>query len=365
MRVLTAYLLKDMIRPSLVALFIMLSIIWLMQSLRFMDLIINKGLDAGTFLWITALIVPSLLIVVLPLSLFAGGVYSFKRLNDDNELSSLFNAGMSRKRIIAPSLIMAIIGTLLGYMLTLWLMPAGMSSFKNIQHHLRQSGGNLMLEEGAFNAMGDGLMVYVKHRTGNNVLHSLLVHDNRNPKRPVTWMAKQGKVTFNTSGFPRLTLVEGIRQDVSNESLSVLEFEEHTIDITKQIKLDTTRIKGSEERYMGELLQYGNLPEREINRLKAEFQKRLVWPLTPFPVILLAAVCLISMRRRRLGSFKATASACALATTYFALLMLCHNYATKGAEAFLYGQWALPIGVTIICLIILSDISFKKGETSA
>ena len=359
MKTLTAYLFKDMVRPSLAALFIMLSIIWLMQSLRFMDLIINKGLDISTFLWITMLIVPSLLIIVLPLSLFAGTCYSFKRLNDDNELSPLFNAGISRKRVVFPALILATTVSIFCYILTLWLMPAGMSSFKNIQHHLRQSGGNLLLEEGTFNTMGNGLTVYVKNRTKNNELHSLLVHDNRKEDRPVTWMAKNGKITFSTDGYPRLRLIEGIRQEITSERLSVLEFAEHTIDITKQINVEGTRIKGSEERYIGELFIYDGIPERDIPKFKAEVQKRLIWPLTSFPVVLFAAIFLVRSKRNRLGSSKPTAIASTFTVLYITAMMMLHNTAAKGNELVLYGQWALPTLVTGICLLLLLD--FKKG----
>lgn len=343
----------------------MLSIIWLMQSLRFMDLIINKGLDAGTFLWITALIVPSLLIVVFPLSLFAGACYSFKRLSDDNELSPLFNTGLSRKRILLPSFSVAMFCVAICYSLTLYFMPAGMSTFKEIQNDLRHSAGNLLLEEATFNPMGDGLMVYVKKRTGTSNLHSLLVHDTRDPKRPVTWMAKDGKITIDAQGFPRLTLIEGIRQEVSDELLNVLEFKEHTIDITKQISIKETRVKGHEERFLGELLRTEGLGERQMMQYKAEFQKRLLWPLAPLPLLFIASVCLIHLRKSRTGSFKSNAIACALATGYYALLMLCHNYASKGYEAFLYGQWLLPIIVCATCMIILLDLNFKNKRKGA
>ena len=350
-----------MVKPMLMALFIMLSIIWLMQSLRFMDFIINKGLDVGTFLWITALIIPSLLIVILPLAAFSGACFSFKRLNDDNELSSIFASGLSKWSIVNPALIMAAIVTVACYVLSLWLMPAGMATFKNLQHQIRQSGNNLLIEEATFNQIGKNITVYVKKRQGNS-LKNILVHDTRKEGKPITWMAKEGKVVFTEGGYPRLVLVQGSRQQVSDEQLSVLEFKKHTIDITKKVLESDDRIKGREERYLGELLITKNISEREVKQFKAEFQKRLLWPLTPFPFIMLAAVVLIQTRRRRTGTFKATSFACLLAATYQGVLMMFHNIASKGNEAALYGQWLLPIAVVIICAIIITNVSSNKGE---
>ena len=182
MRIFTKYLFKDQVKPTVTALFVLLSIIWLMQSLRFMDYIINKGLDLSTFLWITALIIPSMLIVILPLSLFAGATYAYKRLNDDNELSALYASGQSKWCIIWPSMFMATIIMTLCYSMTLWFMPAGMTEFKKLQHDIRQSGGKILLEEGAFNQMGKDTMVYIRKKHDDYKLSGILVHDTKNGK---------------------------------------------------------------------------------------------------------------------------------------------------------------------------------------
>ena len=360
MHIITSYLFKDTVKPTLVAVFILLSIVWLMQSLRFMDLIINKGLDISTFLWITMLIIPSLLLVILPLSLFAGTCYSFKRLNDDNELPPLLSAGLDRRRIVAPALQAAFLATLLGYVLSLWLVPAGMSAFKNLQHDIRETSVNLLIEEGAFNEIGSDMMVYVKERVGNNGLRTLIVHDTRNPESPVTWMAKEGHVYFTQEGYPRLVLRNGIRQNVQVDSLSVLEFEEHTINILRQFKQKEVRFKGREERYLGELMNTEGINDAEKEKFKAEFQKRLVWPFSPIPFVLIAAIFLIRSRQRRLGTFRMAAYAYMGILAYQIALMLLTNMVSQGVQFAYYAEWALPAFVTIVCINMLTSKKQKE-----
>lgn len=362
MRIFTKYLFKDQIRPTLTALFVLLSIIWLMQSLRFMDYIVNKGLDASTFLWITVLVIPSLLIIVLPLSLFVGATFSYKRLNDDNELTAFFASGQNRWRIVWPSIFMATIVMALCYSITLWFMPAGMSAFKSLQHELRQGGGNILLEEGAFNQMGPNTMVYIRKKHPNYQLDGVLVHDTKNTNSPVTWMAEQGSIIFSSQGYPSLVLNKGTRQEVNDQRLSVLEFEKHTVDIMKQFAKPKTRKPGPQELYIGELLNTEGLSERHMNEYNAEFHKRLLWPLNVFPLVLIPACILIRARSRRFGSVKPATMATLIAFVYQALIVVNHNLANKGNTLFLYGQWFLPITACIVCIVIISDIRTKSEE---
>ena len=46
-------------------------IIWLTQSLRFIDLIINRGLNIASFLYLSILLIPSLLSIAVPIALDA------------------------------------------------------------------------------------------------------------------------------------------------------------------------------------------------------------------------------------------------------------------------------------------------------
>ncbi|MEC8067012.1 MAG: LPS export ABC transporter permease LptF [Pseudomonadota bacterium] len=360
MRIFTKYLFGDLIKPTVTALVVLLSILWLMQSLRFMDYIVNKGLDVSTFLWITVLVIPSLLIVILPLSLFAGATYSFKRLNDDNELAPLFFSGQSKWGIVWPTMFMATLIAIFSYVVSLWMLPAGMTAFKALQHDLRQSGGNILIEEGAFNQMGDSVMVYVREKHPNMHLKGILVHDTNNESKPVTLMAEEGFITFDDKGYPSLALVNGTRQEINQQQQSIVEFSRYSIDIMKEFTQKEVRKRGPQELYLGELLNVGHLSAKQRNEHIAEFHKRLLWPLTAFPLILIPAAILIGTKSRRFGSAKPTTVAILAAFFFQAMVVINHNLANKGEVLFLYGQWLFVISVILICIYVLSDISKQE-----
>ena len=48
-----------------------------------LDLVINRGQSAGMFVYLTFLMPPSLLVVIVPIAFFAGAIYALNRLNSD------------------------------------------------------------------------------------------------------------------------------------------------------------------------------------------------------------------------------------------------------------------------------------------
>src|SRR5260370_36969808 len=60
--------------------------IWLAQSLRLIDLIVNRGLSIEIFLYLAALILPRFLDIVLPIGVFIAVLFTFNRLTGESEL---------------------------------------------------------------------------------------------------------------------------------------------------------------------------------------------------------------------------------------------------------------------------------------
>jgi lipopolysaccharide export system permease protein len=71
---LSFYVLKQLIGPIALFAFLMTCVVWLTQSLRLLDLVINRGQSAPTFVYLTILILPSLLILILPIAFFFGAL---------------------------------------------------------------------------------------------------------------------------------------------------------------------------------------------------------------------------------------------------------------------------------------------------
>ena len=76
--------------------------IWLAQSLRLIDLIVNRGLSADVFLYLAILILPRFLDIVLPIGAFIAVLFTFNRLITESELVVMRSAGLSHVALAKP-----------------------------------------------------------------------------------------------------------------------------------------------------------------------------------------------------------------------------------------------------------------------
>ena len=76
--------------------------VWLAQSLRLVDLIVNRGLAIEVFLYLALLILPRFLDIVLPIGAFIAVLFVFNRLTSESELVVMRAAGLSHLRLAWP-----------------------------------------------------------------------------------------------------------------------------------------------------------------------------------------------------------------------------------------------------------------------
>ena len=83
------------------------ALIWLTQSLRFVELVVNHGLSLVVFLELTGLLIPSFVAVILPITSFVVVQFVYQRLAGDRELTVMRAAGLSPLALARPALAVA------------------------------------------------------------------------------------------------------------------------------------------------------------------------------------------------------------------------------------------------------------------
>ncbi|MBT7484832.1 MAG: LptF/LptG family permease, partial [Rhodospirillales bacterium] len=161
-------------------------VIWLSQSLRFVEMIVNRGLSAGTFLYLTALLLPNFITIIIPIALFTVVVFIYSKMINDRELTVMRASGLSQFSLAKPAIIMALMVMMMGYALNLYVVPQTYKAFREMQWDIRFSYSHVLLQEGAFNNISNNITVYVRERTPDGQLHGILVQDARKPESPFT-----------------------------------------------------------------------------------------------------------------------------------------------------------------------------------
>jgi lipopolysaccharide export system permease protein len=341
------------------------SIIWLSQSLRFVEMIVNQGVTAVTFIYLTMLMLPNFLTIILPIALFCVTLFVYAKLISDREMLVMRAAGLSQLSLAKPALILAMLFVILGYALNLYLMPNSYRMFRELQWEIRNYS-HILLKEGAFTSFSD-VTVYVREHTKNGQLLGILAYDQRNPKKIETWMAAKGALVESDKGA-RVIMFDGNRQviDPQTKQLSILYFDQGVLDlkgIGGGAPISKDRFREARERNLNELFNIANEPDiskRDIGKFTIEAHKRLTSPLTSLGFSLIAVCFLL------LGSFNSQSqvrqiiiAVCIVLTLLISSLGI-ENLAAKKLSLIplLYVHAILPI---LICLIaILNPFSLRR-----
>lgn len=307
------YLFRQLLLSLLAVTVGLAALVWLTQSLRFIELVLDRGLSLLVFLELTSLMLPNFFAVILPITSFVVTLFVYVRLAGDRELVVMRAAGLSQWRLARPAMLLSVLTAVLVLWLQLYLVPISHAAFRAWQFEIRNQMAGLLLQEGVFSQVGNDMTVYARERDRDGTLHGILVQDAREPGAPVTILAESGRITQTPQG-PRVTLHNGQRQTVERSGnppaprLSVLSFAENSIDLARATRSDEVRSRDSRERSIEELLNPDpaeGLREREILRFRAEAHQRLSAPLTVISFALVAmAVGLTGQFRRHGGGVR-------------------------------------------------------------
>jgi lipopolysaccharide export system permease protein len=283
--------------------FLMTCVIWLTQSLRLLDLVINRGQSAATFVYLTILILPSLLVIILPIAFFFGTLYALSKLNSDSELVVMGAAGYSRAQLSVPVFIAAFIVMALTYLCALVLMPAGQRAMSDKVVDIRSDIGAALLNEGEFNTPAKNLTVFIRDLASDGQFRGVMVYDDRNTKRPTTYLAERG-VLAQTPAGARLIMFDGTIEQTGKGGgqLSVLKFASYVFDLDQFAGPRGVVSRATSERYLNELLwppaDKGITPKIR-NAYLAEAHNRLSEPLYCIAFALIALAAITRGRRAR------------------------------------------------------------------
>lgn len=364
---LSRYLFLQTLGPFLVASFVLTGIIWLTQALRMLDVLITQGQTLLTFFELTALALPGTLMIVLPVSLFCAVLYALNKLIGDSEVVVMYAAGVSRARIAMPIVAVATVTSLLILSFSVYVAPAGLRELRTRLFEIRSDVATAMIREGMFNNPAQGLTVYVRERHSDGSTHGILVHDGRNPKEPITYMAESGSLIDQGDGL-LFVMFNGSIQRVSREGNStnpatILYFDKYTYDLSQYMDDRQTVTFESRERYFHELINpQADDAYAQMNRTKflADANERLVEGLYPVTLALIALAALLPapFSRRGYAARLAIAAAAALGVRIAGFAIA--NAATQDLRLVPI-MYLLPIGVSGICIAIIAGTRFDQA----
>ncbi len=218
---------------------ILVSIFWINKAVRMFDRLIGDGQSAWIFLEFTALTLPGVIGVVLPIAAFAGAVYVTNRLSTESELTVMQATGYSPWRMARPVLFYGVIIALMMSLLTHFLIPASLRQLEMRKVEVSRNVSAKFLTEGEFLHPAPGVTFYIREITPEGELRNVFLSDRRDAENIVTYTSTRAYLV-REGGGTKLVMLDGLAQTLRREGLRLFttHFDDFSYDITALITQD-------------------------------------------------------------------------------------------------------------------------------
>lgn len=348
MRLIERYLFRQLLTPTLLAAAALGGVGLLSQSLGQLDIIIEQRQTAWVFLKVIFLAMPSLVNLILPISIFVAALVSLNRLQSDHELVVCQAGGMSRWRLISPALKLAVMAVMVGLLVNLWIQPASYRAMRAIVFAAKTDLASTLVREGEFSEPAPRLTVYGQSVDHDGLIHNLFIHHRLPDGAAVTYTAREGRITYRHKD-PVLVMRHGSNQQFSRDGvLNYLSFDEYALELKPFLNPNDTINYKTSDRYLHELFFPDLSQPREAknrDKMLAEGHFRLSSPLynLAFMAIALAAVIGSDFSRMGYGRRIAVASGAAAVARIIGFAVQAASEDTPGLNVL---QYLVPLAAT-------------------
>ena len=368
MRISTAYIFKQIVVGFLILTLSLLGIVWLTQSLRFINMTIGKGLPFALFIKITLLLIPKFLLVLSPISMFAVVLFVYNRMNMDREIIVFKSSGFDNFKLAKPTLFFALIMTAVGFVFSIKIIPETYAAFRDLQWQIRNDISHMIIQEGAFNALGDNMTVYVEKIDNHNRLKNIIIGIDENNTNSVV-LAESGALVHNNN-VPRIVMNNGSRHEINRKTgiFSLLNFDNYTIDFDSLLDDGKKRFLRYEELSVADLrtiLEDPDLSESNRMRINVEIHGRFVKPLFNIAFSILGCVGVLLGYFNRNGNLLKTCLVIAVMVVIQSLALVFENFAVHN-NSFIACMYILPVLTVFVCLyFLIADNPFAVTAAGA
>lgn len=367
MKKLDRYIIRQILVGFLLVTFSLMSIIWLTQSLRFVDLITNNGIAISVFAELTSLLMPRIFTVLAPVSVFAAVLFVYNRMLSDRELVVMKSAGISPLQCAVPAIIFGLFMSFFNIFVYNWGIPWSERQFSELQWKVKNDVSHLMLREGEFTRLQNGLTVFITTHEKDGSVTGIMVNDERTPGSRVTISAEKGRIIYTEKG-PKIIMVNGARQEINkkNNQFTSVSFARYSVDFGIQEK-SRKKEAGVRERDLQELLNAHNNPnleEKEANRFFVEGNRRLLNPFFNLLFAVLACTGLLCGNFNRRGQTKIISISVTLMIVILALDLSLTNIAVNNLAllSLIYANLLIPLVACFYLLLFYNPTMFNHKK---
>lgn len=359
-KILDRYIFAELLPPFATSLATLCFIVLTKEMLRLVELLVSKGIGLFPVFKIVLHLLPSFLVLTLPIACLIASITTFSRLSYDNELTAMRATGISLLRLSIPVLLFSCLGFLLTLILSQWGQPWSNFSLKKLALNLIRDQLTLALDSGVFNEPTTGMVVYVPERQGDRQSAGVFIFDQRDPSRPLIIVARAYQILNNPKHNELgLRLLDGIIHQPPRNIQQYHQVAFATYDLKMDVSQTVNNAVRQRPGHDEILTQVERSDWKDAGALRRlmEYYKDLAFPVSALILGMLGLpIGIVSKRSGRVGGF---AIGVVIMILYYLLNMLGEFLVTTLILHPFAGAW-LPNAITLGIAITLFARTAKR-----
>ncbi len=362
-RILDRYIIREIVTPFFLSIAALTLVLFLQKMFRLAELIISKGATVWSSAALLAYILPSFLVLTIPMSFLVAALTAFTRMGGDSEITAMKASRISLYNMIRPVMFFAIGAFLVTAVTSLVIAPRSNHALKVHLFDMVKSRAMVGVEPGIFSSTFDGMVIFVEKMDSMD-MEGIFISDERSAKEPYAIVARRGKLIADPASLNvTLSMTEGAIHALprDEQTYSTMSFDSGNLylDISNALVPKGPSARDFDETGSWELYQ-------ELERVRAagkptigiesELHKRMSLPFACLLFGLIGAP--LGIRRTRSGKSAGIAIALLVFLIYYILLATGTNLSNTGKLSPVIAYWLPNVLLTMGAVVLV----IKKGQ---
>lgn len=355
-RIINRYLIREISTIFLLGLAIFTMVLLMGRMVKLLEMVVSNGVPLWDVARLIMYLLPSFLVLTIPMALLLAVLLAFGRLSGDNEITVLKACGVSLADLLPPVLIFAAMATAGALYISVVAVPWGNVRFKEFSLQVARKTSESLMQERIFRDDIPGIVMYVDtiDRT-RGALKGVMIHDARDPQRPITIFAHEGVVdSGNSETVLTMLLYNGTIHTTGNK----LEYRHVQFDqylLTAKLNTGNVALNRAERDMTASQLFAGSsdmtLPPVRRLKMASELHVRFAFP---FATLVFAVIAIpLGVQNRRSGKGGGFTMSIIVLLVYYVIMSFLRTLAEKGSLPPLIALWLpnlLFLGVGLLLL---------------
>lgn len=352
------YLLRQLVFAFGFFALVFTGVVWLTQAVRLIDTVVASGEGGRVLLEFSALVLPQVLVIVLPLSGIGAALYALNRLYGESELVAMMAAGVGPPALLRP---VAVFGGLIGLgmaVVVMVLVPRGGAALAERTREVRADLAGALLVERQFLHPTDGLTLFISRVAGAGEMSGIFLHDQRDPTRPVTYSA-EAALLLSEGDEARLVMRDGVALALSGDGLQLnaVDYDQFVFDLSDLVEPAGARAPRPAEYSVAELLRPTpamlSRGSYDLGQYVAEGHYKLTLPLLAALYPAIALVTLLAGGFRRSGFGRRVVVAVGVAVILQSMAIVARSRVQDDASLWPVMYLPIMLGVLYVAALLL------------